>query len=178
MCCLLVKPEGAKLPSYSTLKACFRANPDGCGYVSTKSNYKSMDFEDFYYHLQRVGRDEKCILHFRWATHGSVNVKNCHPFKDGHIWFAHNGVLPIESTNDKTDSEIAFRSIIMPKIRKHGFDSKEMIDACLDIVGSSRFAIFDVKQNAIRTIGSFTPYEGVYFSNMRWLAYKNYANIV
>jgi hypothetical protein len=33
------------------------------------------------------------ILHFRWATHGEVNVENCHPFelKDGAL--IHNGVI-------------------------------------------------------------------------------------
>lgn len=47
-------------------------------------------------------------MHFRFATHGSVRNRNCHPFRDGDLFFAHNGVLPYPSVGDRTDSEFAF----------------------------------------------------------------------
>ena len=172
MCVLLIKPKGERLPSYNTLKACYEANPHGCGYVSTRSSYKSLDFEDFYRHILRVTPDEKCMIHFRLATHGSVRKGNCHPFRDGNVWFAHNGILPIISTHDRTDSEIAFRTIIMPKIKKFGFNSREMIDACNDIRGASRFAIFDRTSNKILTLGNFVERAGIFYSNLNFTYYE------
>ena len=80
MCVIVIKPAGHDLPSKSELRKAYEHNSDGCGFVSETATYKSLDFEDFYGHLRKVSRDENCIIHFRWATHGSVCVRNCHPF--------------------------------------------------------------------------------------------------
>ena len=44
--------------------------------------------------LNRVITRYKTVIgHGRYATHGEVNAKNAHPFKEGHITLAHNGVI-------------------------------------------------------------------------------------
>ena len=95
MCVIIVCPKGIALPSVDELKAAYMRNPDGCGFVSESDHYKSLHFSTFIRRLMKRDINENVIIHFRFATHGSVCVKNCHPFYKAGYWFAHNGVLPI-----------------------------------------------------------------------------------
>lgn len=50
-------------------------------------------------------------VHFRWATHGDVNLANCHPYEngDGDTLVMHNGVLRATSgfaTKEKSDTRV------------------------------------------------------------------------
>lgn len=50
-------------------------------------------------------------IHFRWATHGAVNVANCHPFENeaGDTLVMHNGVLSATkayATKEKSDTRL------------------------------------------------------------------------
>ena len=76
MCVIVISPAGHNLPPKSDLRKMYNMNHDGCGFVSKSTTYHSMDFEDFYEHLKAVPKSEPVIIHFRWATHGSVNIKN------------------------------------------------------------------------------------------------------
>lgn len=168
MCVICYKPKGVNMPSKYDLRCMWDRNHDGAGFVSTRSSYKSMDFDDFYEHLSKVGKDENCVIHFRWATHGSVRLENCHPFSAGDIWFAHNGVLDIRPRKDMTDSETAFRDVIMPYVRENGLYSKRT-KAVLDHVASgSRFAILDRGRDRVTLVGSYVRYKGCMCSNMHW----------
>ena len=176
MCVIIIKTAGHKLPSKRELKAAYLRNHDGCGFVSKTAHYKSLDFEDFYSHLKKVPQDENCIIHFRWATHGSVNIGNCHPFydKSTETWFMHNGVLPILPLKGKTDSETAFKRYLVPTIKKYGLYSKELKDVVSRFIGSSRFAL--MWHGNIRTFGRYYEYGDCFYSNLnhinvpRWCA--------
>lgn len=167
MCVIIVKNKGQKLPPYELLLAAYRANPDGCGFVSEKRSFKSLNFDSFYNHLKWVGDDEGCIIHFRWATNGSVCKKNCHPFKADDIAFAHNGILDITPDGDMTDSETALQRIIAPAIARFGWGS-EIADAVIDDVrGGSRFAF--MRKGDIRLYGNFQTFGAWQFSNLNWM---------
>ena len=173
MCVIIVKPAGVKLPSHSFLRAAAEVNHDGCGYVTSDEHYyRSLSFSTFWRDFSRHAReDEDIIIHFRWATHGSVRVSNCHPFAgeyDGHrVWFAHNGVLPIESVNNKTDSEIFFRDIALPWLRyHHGFAPRVSKWMNLAVQGS-RFAFLD--ESGLHLYGDFVKHNGLLLSNTRFL---------
>ena len=170
MCILLVVPAHAKLPSKSELMAMHRTNPHGMGFACKSMHYKGMNFERFYNRLQFVPENEDVIIHFRYATHGSIGVKNCHPFHKGGIWFAHNGILDIEPEGDMTDSETAFRNYIYPSIKEYGIDSQEVNWVIDEIIGYSKFALLG-RDGKARRFGAFTEYHGRYYSNMRHLDY-------
>lgn len=169
MCVICIKPAGQALPPKSELQKMFNQNSDGCGFVSESRHYKGLDFERFYDQLRRVPVSENCIIHFRWATHGSVSRKNCHPFYDQttDTWFAHNGVLPIEPVGDRTDSEQAFRSILVPALHIYNIYSRGFKRAVETVIGSSRFAF--LQHGQLKTFGTFYAHNGCYYSNLRHL---------
>lgn len=167
MCLLLVKPKGAKMPSLDIIRKAAIHNPDGFGFVSTRHNCRTLYFREFVEQLRQVKTDENCIIHFRFATHGSVKLSNCHPFHDGSTWFAHNGILNIQPEKDMTDSETAFKYVYMPAIKRGGLDGQELHDAVSDTIGYSKFAF--LKDNKIKMFGNFTQINGCYYSNLRFM---------
>ena len=170
MCVLVICPAGTKLPSMSELRAMHRANPHGMGFACKSMHYKGMNFERFCNRLQFVPEDEDVIIHFRLATHGSIGVKNCHPFHKGGIWFAHNGILDIEPEGDMTDSETAFKNYIYPAIQEYGIDSDEVKWVIDEIIDYSKFAILG-RDGKARTFGDFIEVNGRLYSNLRFRTY-------
>lgn len=170
MCVIIAVPADAKLPSKTELMAAHTANPHGCGFISSKGKkYKGLDFETFYNELRKVDADESVIIHFRYATHGSVRPGNCHPFLNDGVGFAHNGVLNIAAEKDKTDSQTAFDNLLMPVIRQYGVGSPELKSAVDCIIGGSRFAF--MADGKITLYGHYTEVNGRYYSNTLFFAY-------
>ena len=169
MCVIIISPRGASIPSKSELFAAYMTNPHGCGFVSESRYYRSLEFEDFYREIRKVKREENCIIHFRYATHGSQRVDNCHPFEKNGVYFAHNGVLPIRPIEDKTDSETAFIRKLYPAIEKYGFYSPKVDKAVEEIIGWSKFAF--MKDGEIRYFGDFKKSNGRLYSNFNHFRY-------
>lgn len=89
MCIAIYKPKDVELPSKEILKICFSNNPHGAGFVTDIigsypgiSTYKGyFTFDEFYEKfINNVKKEHVCLIHFRFATHGSKNIENCHPF--------------------------------------------------------------------------------------------------
>ena len=166
MCVIIIKKKGEKMPSYIELRAASIVHPHGFGFVSSSGkHYKGLNFEYFYENLTKVDKDEECIIHFRFATHGPVNMSNCHPFEHGGIWFAHNGILDITPLKNKTDSETAFLKYVYPMIHDYGIDSIETLTVIDDIIGGSKFAI--MVDGKVHTFGDFIEENGCLYSNTR-----------
>lgn len=167
MCVIIVCPKGVKIPSLNELRAAFATNPDGAGFVTKSIHYKSLHFGAFYRQLKKRDINEDCIIHFRYATHGSVCVKNCHPFYNKRVWFAHNGVLSIKSVNDKTDSQIYFDNVVRPMITEFGINSLVFKTEMQRVAYShgSKFAI--LKDGKAHLYGRFEMIDGRYYSNTR-----------
>ena len=172
MCIIIVKPAGAKMPPKATLERCAKLNPHGFGFATKDRIYKTLNFEEFKNAILTIEKDETAILHFRYATHGSIKTDNCHPFRDDEtgISFAHNGILNIEPIDDMTDSETAFRTRIVPIIRDTGFRSREFIFENYKIIGGSRFAYID-RKGEYRLYGNFVQYKGCWYSNRNFMPY-------
>lgn len=158
------------MPPLSTLKRCATLNPDGFGFATKDKVYKTLSRKEFFKELETIGKDETAILHFRYATHGSIKLENCHPFKDSAtgVSFAHNGILNIEPYMDMTDSETAFRGLFVPAIRKHGFGSDRFLQEVYGIIGVSRFAFID-KHGNYRMFGQFIHHGGCWYSNRNFM---------
>lgn len=170
MCIIITKPAGVRVPPMAIIARCAALNPHGFGFATKDRIYKTLSFEDFKREIKTIRKDETAILHFRYATHGSIKASNCHPFRDDKtgVSFAHNGILDITPIGDMTDSETAFRTRIVPAIKEYGFDSDEFIKANHDIIGGSRFAYID-KDGDYRLYGAFTHYKGCWYSNRNFM---------
>ena len=178
MCIICVRPAGAKMPPKAILDRCATLNPHGFGFATKNRIFKTLSYSVFCKELKTISKDETVILHFRYATHGSIKEANCHPFRDEEsgVSFAHNGVLSISTANDMTDSETAFRNVLVPVIREYGFESDEFIIATHDVIGSSRFAFID-REGEYSLYGTFVQYNGCWYSNRNFMpfTYSKYA---
>lgn len=157
------------MPSKDILSAVAKRNPDGLGFATKTRCFKSMDFETFYKELCKVDVNEDVILHARYATHGSVKISNCHPFfnEETNTYFFHNGILSIHPREDMTDSETAFRDILVPVIKQYGLNSKELAEAVENIIGASKFAM--MQDGNIRLFGRYTEVDGILYSNLHFV---------
>ena len=173
MCIICVKPAGVQMPPMAILTRCAALNPHGFGFATKDRVFKTLDPKEFFSELKTIKKNETAILHFRYATHGSIKLENCHPFRDEKtgVSFAHNGILNIVPYEDMTDSETAFRGRIVPIIRKHGFESTSFDSANYSIIGGSRFAYID-KNGEYRLFGSFILHKGCWYSNRNFIPYS------
>lgn len=120
MCVIVFKPQGAKAPTVSQLKACFEHNPHGAGYmlpvngkVLIRKGFMSYsDFQsDLVATIKRNGLDPLAtpiVFHFRITTQGGVHKEICHPFpvcrsyktmrklnQTCEMGLAHNGIISL-----------------------------------------------------------------------------------
>lgn len=169
MCCILYIPAGVETPNISTLEMVYWANTHGIGFADNEGYCcKTLSFSKFTKAIQARPLTADCIIHFRLATHGSISRANCHPFFDSEtgIWFAHNGVLPIHSHDDMTDSEIFFRERFLPKLEQLGWDNEQLWEYVERERGASRFIFMNGRE--IVRLGSWHELDGVFYSNMNW----------
>lgn len=105
-------------------------NPDGHGFaIADKETEQiiwghSLDIEDAlaqFIEARDLFPEGPALFHSRWATHGSVKVDNCHPFRVGKgekTVLAHNGILPKDAHptqgDDRSDTKILAEDL-MPK---------------------------------------------------------------
>lgn len=175
MCVIVIKPAGRVMLRKQELKEMHLCNPHGMGFVcESLGTYKTLDFEDFWRHVKRVKRSEVCVIHFRYATHGSVCADNCHPFTHDGVSFVHNGILSTPPRGDMTDSETAFVDYFLPVLKRHGLYSPELAWIVSRKIGYSKFVFYENGQ--IRTFGRFTEYDGCFYSNLNHLHFARWVS--
>lgn len=148
MCIAIAKPKG-KTITKERLETCFKNNPDGCGfaYINGGNLYieKFMEFEDFYKSYSTHEHDSNMLIHFRIATHGGVNLENCHPFKlNDRMALIHNGVLTgYGDRNSKSDTR-DFIDKILSKISWKMWKNEAFRTLVGEAIGSSKFGVLDI----------------------------------
>ena len=185
MCVAIYKPENIQTPSLDTLKKCWEANPDGAGFaLFTGSDKYAIEIHKGYmtwkqfvtayekYHLADFTGD--LLLHFRIATHGGISPGLTHPFsltKDVKLLkhtnvrtnyaLIHNGMLPIESESDISDT-MEFCRRLAPLYQN--------IPAALELIqgmaGNNKIAV--MTRDKVHLFGEWECIDGVYFSNTLW----------
>lgn len=126
MCLIIVAPEGADNLPETHLTQGMANNPDGWGYafphngklVIRRGIYRETFWNDWDANRKRMA-DAPILFHARWATHGGMGVSNCHPFRldqerHGQLCMAHNGILPIESDADRSDTRVLVEDVLNP----------------------------------------------------------------
>ena len=98
MCLAIFKPAGKAIPVEHLVNAAI-ANPDGAGiaYATGDAIHIEKGFFDGAITLAEKLSDIEHLpaaIHLRWATQGTVDSTNCHPFDVGRGWsLIHNGII-------------------------------------------------------------------------------------
>lgn len=182
MCMATYIPGGAEIP-YKGLENGATTNDDGHGFaIAAESGLmivrKGMDFYDIldqFATLRAMYPDSPALFHSRWATHGSKNPDNAHPFKvDDYSVLAHNGIMPEvfhpTKGDDRTDSA-KFASILSHNIS--GMWSRRERRRIGRMIGSyNKLVILSVNPVFIKPRGfvvnadrGYWQEDGVWFSN-------------
>jgi glutamine amidotransferase len=151
MCIAIYKPAG-KIIDRDTLHRCYLKNKDGCGFAYFKSDgelviLKSMSFNGFYedYELHSVvNADRPFLIHFRIATHGTVDIYNCHPFQvdDNHVMI-HNGIIHnVRKCPDKLRSDTQmFVDDILKELPEQWMFNSGITNLIEDYIGASKVVV-------------------------------------
>ena len=112
--------------------------------------------------------DREVAIHFRWRTHGDINLDQCHPYPVNETTaMMHNGVLEQGNAGDKTKSdtwhfiEDYMKSLPIDTLHDAGFTK-----LLGDFVGNNRFAIMsgDGRLTVVNQHQGVS-HDGVWFSN-------------
>jgi hypothetical protein len=184
MCIAILQKPNSRIKK-KTLKTCYYNNPDSMGILwvedgKLRTHKELLHFENFYNVYDgvcnRVGKKSNVVLHFRIATHGLIDVKNCHPhFVSKNIAFVHNGIIPIESDGLESDT-VAFNKTILKGLPQDDFLDCDSIFKLIDGFAFDSKFIFLSKNNRYRIVGDSEGewIKGVWYSNSSYKHYKTY----
>jgi hypothetical protein len=97
MCLIIASPKGLTPPKDIVANA-LENNPDGWGIMVARDGridvHKGFKNRAAKKAIKRAA-GFPFVFHARYATHGNVDVSNCHPFRvTEDTWLAHNGIIP------------------------------------------------------------------------------------
>ena len=108
MCVIIHQQKDKRQVTYEEFESSWQSNPHGFWLIYFNNNKvcieKSMRMKEawaIYNNLaSELEWETDFILHFRYSTHWSIGLDNCHPFPCGNgKYLVHNGVLGYSSTN-------------------------------------------------------------------------------
>lgn len=159
MCLLCVVPPNT-IPSRDKLEAAALNNPHGFGFaiVVPEDNRiiceRTMNADEAinrFLELRGKYNTGYAMWHARLATHGSMDVENCHPFKVGNnqTYLAHNGMLPLEDPKDIRSDTRIFAEDILAKIGGvTALDNPTVFGMLEDYTSGSKVAVLTVDPRA------------------------------
>ena len=120
MCLIIVQPAGHTL-SRAEFADIFARNEDGFGIMTARGGkletYRTIGgLEDARKLYDRHAAGRAAVLHWRYATHGTVTLENAHPFSlTPNVAFVHNGMLNVGTPEkDASDTSHMARYILAP----------------------------------------------------------------
>lgn len=170
MCIAILKPQGKSL-SRELLYNCYTNNPDGCGFAYHTGDdvviNKFMDFEDFYKEYVKYDGKYTMLIHFRIATHGAIELENCHPFVLNHrMALIHNGVITGYGDKETKSDTRDFIDRVIGNISWKMWKNQSFCELVGNAIGYSKLAILDKTGGYVIINEAKGLWEdGVWFSN-------------
>ena len=162
MCMLCVIPPNV-IPSRQKLENSALNNPHGFGFAIVIPSENRIHVERTMNADTSINRfldmrgkypEGYAMWHARYATHGSMNVENCHPFQVGVgnnlTYLAHNGIMPIVEPkgDDRSDTRI-FAEDLLPAIGGvTALDNPQVSNLIEDFTNGSKVCILTVDPRA------------------------------
>ena len=179
MCIAIYKPEGKVIP-VETLKECYRANPDGAGFMFAENKRLHIEkgffnFDSFYKAYQEH-ENKQTVLHFRIKTHGKIDTTNCHPFAvNSSLAFVHNGIISGFGDANHSDTIGFNHGVLQPLVNKWGnlaLFQDPMIDLLESRIGYSKLIFLDRHGNHNILNESKGEWDnGIWYSNNSYKPY-------
>lgn len=189
MCIICFKPFGIPMPTREILETCFYSNPDGAGFAVWRDSGTSIyyrkgffDFESFYDSViaEKITKDDCAAFHFRIATNGALEEKNCHPFfvssekdcafsTEGYCksLIFHNGILSSKYSYDKKTSDTYLFTLALAKQEKKLLAQKSVEKFIQDETKGSQILYLHAGEDVTVASGDWLHDKetGCYFSN-------------
>lgn len=107
--CLIIASQEGKLPEWEYVQNGYKDNPHSWGIMRSNgkrvSVQRGLNFASFNRAYDKL-RGDPYVIHFRWATHGAVDISNCHPFEvSPGLFMAHNGIIATVAQTNKARSD-------------------------------------------------------------------------
>ena len=162
MCLIIHKPTADSIIPEFILDNAERINPDGFGIVYTDNNecVRTMDYETA---RELISVARPFVAHYRYATRGTINKSNCHPYVvnasedmrnvDGIVRLFSNGTVA-----DLGDDELCDTKVVAKMLKRI---PEEYWDDVLSMT-DTRFALTSLY--GVERHGEWHERDGIYFS--------------
>lgn len=182
MCLLCVFEPGAS-PTREELENSAASNPHGFGYaflmedrIVTGRGMDATDVIDRFMRIRAGFPDVWAMFHARYATHGTTNKSNCHPFRvdgDPNIVLAHNGILPIDvpKYENRSDTRI-FADDHLPNYLEW-LDDPEGFQLLESWASGNKIAVFSLDPRLENNVYIINENLG-HWDNGRWWSNSSY----
>lgn len=184
MCLLLFKPADKIIPDKHLVVA-DRNNPHGCGIAVAMGDRIIIEkaptwSADHIIKLLNKYEGHPAIVHFRYATHGSKNVENTHPFRLNDDWVAaHNGIISnVKTLEDESDTRAFLRLNVIPMLENNWkLTDEDVIKLLSHEMGTGNKMTFMDKEGNIAIANESAGHwnEGIWYSNGGYKTCNYYA---
>jgi predicted glutamine amidotransferase len=185
MCVIAVKYKNVELPKEEHLRACEYRNKDGIGVALLRADATEImikkDFVDIEVFIkwfyETVKKEDICIIHYRFATHGLKDVGNRHPFPVTQnkellrkpelvcqMAVAHNGVLDYEHHPKYSDTQKFVLDILADETIKNNLANPKIRKLINNFVASDRLVVLQA-DGTMYFWGEWVKEGEIYYSN-------------
>ena len=179
--CLLITGSAANITSTllntkGLIDDIFSSNPDGLGVMYINKHGLAIrkvlpaSADAARQFIQTLPTDDRQMaLHWRWKTHGDINLDNCHPYdiQPGISAMMHNGVLKTGNAKDKSKSDTwHFVNDFLKNSAPDTLHDPAFLYFLGSYIGDNRFAIMseDGRLSVVNK-GQGVSHKDVWFSN-------------
>jgi glutamine amidotransferase len=152
MCIAIYQSPGHRLPKEQLVQS-WKSNPDGGGFAYFNESgdiiiEKDMTLDGmlnkYECAVDRYAGTSPFAVHFRIATHGAVDLDNCHPFRvSDDTALIHNGIIPVmfsSKTDPRSDTRV-FADDYLRKLPADWMDDECLFDMVQEYIGYSKLVI-------------------------------------
>ena len=158
------------------LENVYKNNPDGIGIMFAqrgkvkvfKALPKTAAEAHAFLESKLPKNDTHVAIHWRWRTHGAINIDQCHPYKVSETaWLMHNGMLHTGNEDDDTKSDTwHFAKNYLAGLPDDTLHHAGFLNLIGDYIENNRFALLsaDGRLSVVNTDQGI-EHGGVWFSN-------------